>query len=169
MSWQRPNIGKTLALARSRTNRADIRARNQKRLEFPSFYLELTVIEALRYSRAGTLSARVAASAHGRDVVIHVRLRPGVGLPAVETVVAALIVLSFRWHTVYVVGADADVNRHVLLPRRIAGVLHRLAERRVYLLECVRRVRPQRHEEVEVRATADGRAFSERTARCQTD
>jgi hypothetical protein len=64
-NWTKTNVDKHIATVRAGGRLLETRIlklwRNQKRLEFPSFYLELTVIEALRYSRAGTLSARVAS------------------------------------------------------------------------------------------------------------
>jgi hypothetical protein len=64
-TWTKTNVDKHIATVRAGGRLLETRIlklwRNQKRLEFPSFYLELTVIEALRYSRAGTLSARVAS------------------------------------------------------------------------------------------------------------
>jgi hypothetical protein len=63
-TWTKTNVDKHIATVRGGGRLLETRIlklwRNQKRLEFPSFYLELTVIEALRYSRAATLSARVA-------------------------------------------------------------------------------------------------------------
>ena len=63
-TWTKTNVDKHIATVRGGGRLLETRIlklwRNQKHLEFPSFYLELTVIEALRYSRAATLSARVA-------------------------------------------------------------------------------------------------------------
>jgi hypothetical protein len=62
-TWTKTNVGKHIATVRAGGRLSETRIlklwRNQKSLEFPSFYLELTVIDALRYSQLGTLSERV--------------------------------------------------------------------------------------------------------------
>jgi hypothetical protein len=62
-SWTKTNVQKHIATVRAGGRFIETRIlklwRNQKALEFPSFYLELTVINALRYSQLGTLSDKV--------------------------------------------------------------------------------------------------------------
>jgi hypothetical protein len=62
-TWTKTNVAKHIAIVRAGGRLLETRIlklwRNQKGLEFPSFYLELTVIDALRYSQLGTLSDRV--------------------------------------------------------------------------------------------------------------
>jgi hypothetical protein len=64
-SWVQTNVAQHVTVV-SQSGRADeIRAlkvwRERNRLDFPSFYLELTAIEALRYSRDTSLANRVSA------------------------------------------------------------------------------------------------------------
>jgi hypothetical protein len=62
-TWTNTNVNKHIATVRTGGRLLETRVlklwRNQKGLEFPSFYLELTAIDALRYSQLGTLSDRV--------------------------------------------------------------------------------------------------------------
>lgn len=62
-SWTKTNVQKHIATVRGGGRLIETRImklwRNQKGLDFPSFYLELTVIDALRNSRLGPLSGRV--------------------------------------------------------------------------------------------------------------
>lgn len=62
-SWTKTNVQKHVATVRAGGRLVETRIlklwRNQKGIDFPSFYLELTVIEALRYSKLTTLSDRV--------------------------------------------------------------------------------------------------------------
>jgi hypothetical protein len=61
--WTKTNVHKHIQYVRNANRIAETRIiklwRNQTKLDFPSFYLEMVVIEALRYQR-GTLSANVA-------------------------------------------------------------------------------------------------------------
>jgi hypothetical protein len=62
-TWTKTNVDKHIATVRHGGRLLETRIlklwRNQNGLEFPSFYLELAVIDALRYSQLGTLSERV--------------------------------------------------------------------------------------------------------------
>lgn len=62
-SWTKTNVQKHIATVQAGGRLLETRIlklwRNQRGLDFPSFYLELTVIEALRYSKLTTLSDRV--------------------------------------------------------------------------------------------------------------
>jgi hypothetical protein len=62
-SWTKTNVQKHIATVRAGGRLMETRIiklwRNQKTLDFPSFYIELTVIEALRYCPLTTLSGRV--------------------------------------------------------------------------------------------------------------
>jgi hypothetical protein len=63
-TWTKTNVVKHIAYVRQAQRVNEIRViklwRNQKGLDFPSFYLELTVIEALKGARVGNLSANIA-------------------------------------------------------------------------------------------------------------
>ena len=62
-SWTKTNVQKHIATVRAGGRLLETRLlklwRNQKGLDFPSFYLELTVIEALRYSQLSSPSDQV--------------------------------------------------------------------------------------------------------------
>jgi hypothetical protein len=62
-SWTKTNVLKHIATVRAGNRLLETRLlklwRRSKELDFPSFYLELTVIDALRYSQLSTLSDRV--------------------------------------------------------------------------------------------------------------
>ena len=62
-SWTKTNVQKHTATVRAGGRLLETRLlklwRNQKGLDFPSFYLELTVIEALRYSQLSSPSDQV--------------------------------------------------------------------------------------------------------------
>jgi len=62
-SWTKTNVQKHIAAVRAGGRFLETRLlklwRNQKKLDFPSFYLELTVIDALRYSHLSSLSDRM--------------------------------------------------------------------------------------------------------------
>ncbi|WP_245294532.1 nucleotidyltransferase domain-containing protein [Rhizobium anhuiense] len=64
-TWTKTNVQTHIAHVRAAGHRQETRLiklwRNQKNLDFPSFYLELAVIEALRNTNYATLSDRVAA------------------------------------------------------------------------------------------------------------
>lgn len=61
-SWVQTNVARHIKLVANSGRTEEIQAlkiwRERNRLEFPSFYLELTVLEALRSSRAAGLAAR---------------------------------------------------------------------------------------------------------------
>jgi hypothetical protein len=61
-SWVQTNVMQHIRLIANSGRRDEIRAlkiwRERNRLDFPSFYLELTVLEALKYSRMSSLAAR---------------------------------------------------------------------------------------------------------------
>jgi hypothetical protein len=63
-TWVQTNVGKHIELVRESGRTSEIRVvkiwRQLHRLDFPSFYLELTTIEALKQGRAGSLAANVA-------------------------------------------------------------------------------------------------------------
>jgi hypothetical protein len=62
-SWTKTNVHKHIATVRAAGWLLETRIlklwRNQRKLDFPSFYLELTVINALRYSQLSAFSERV--------------------------------------------------------------------------------------------------------------
>jgi len=64
-TWTQTNIQTHINLVSSSNRQAEIRAikiwRTRNNLEFPSMYLELVVIEALRYAREGHLAANLIA------------------------------------------------------------------------------------------------------------
>jgi hypothetical protein len=67
-TWTKTNISTHIATVRNSGRTQEIRAlklwRNQKGLEFPSFYLELSTIEALRGTSLSTLDQRVWSVLH---------------------------------------------------------------------------------------------------------
>jgi hypothetical protein len=79
-SWTKTNVQKHIATVRAGNRLVETRImklwRTQKGLDFPSFYLELTVIEALRYSKLTTLSDRVRrVLEYLRDSFINARVQ----------------------------------------------------------------------------------------------
>ncbi|MFC4172461.1 nucleotidyltransferase domain-containing protein [Microvirga sp. GCM10011540] len=62
-TWTKTNVARHIALVASSGRRNEIRVlklwRNQKNLDFPSFYLELTAIEALKGGATGSLSTNI--------------------------------------------------------------------------------------------------------------
>jgi hypothetical protein len=65
-TWTKTNVAVHIATVKNAGRLQETRIlklwRNQKGLDFPSFYLELAVIEALRYSYSGTLGERVSTA-----------------------------------------------------------------------------------------------------------
>lgn len=77
-TWTQTNIAKHIDYVRQSNRVDEIRIlkiwRQLHGLEFPSFFLEMAVIDALRYARAGNLSANVlGALDHLRDKIESVR------------------------------------------------------------------------------------------------
>lgn len=64
-TWTQTNVAKHISLIQNSGRLDEIRAlkiwRAQHRLDFPSFYLELTVLDALHGKRAGSLSSNFVA------------------------------------------------------------------------------------------------------------
>lgn len=77
-TWTQTNIQTHINLVSSSNRQAEIRAikiwRERNNLDFPSIYLELVVIEALRYARLGNLAANlVTVFQYLRDNIERVR------------------------------------------------------------------------------------------------
>jgi hypothetical protein len=64
-SWTKTNVQKHINYVRGSNRLVETRLvkiwRNQKELEFPSLYLEMAVIEGLRFHVGATLSSRIVA------------------------------------------------------------------------------------------------------------
>ncbi|MBN9307216.1 MAG: nucleotidyltransferase [Devosia sp. 67-54] len=78
-TWMKTNVATRVALVRNGGRTAETRIlklwRNQKGLDFLSFYLELTTIEALRGKGPGTLSANVwTVFSYLRDNILSARV-----------------------------------------------------------------------------------------------
>ena len=78
-TWTKTNVARHIDIVSGCGFRDEIRIlklwRNQKRLDFPSFYLELSVIEALRNTYSGSLSENVwTCLIYLRDRLPHARI-----------------------------------------------------------------------------------------------
>ena len=78
-TWTKTNVAKHVSLVGGSQRKDEIRLlklwRNQKGLGFPSFYLELVVLEALRWQPSGAISSNVwKAFAYLRDTFPTVRV-----------------------------------------------------------------------------------------------
>ena len=106
-----------------------------------------------------------AAAGHDLDMARHVRLRPGVGLAAIEAVVLTEDVLALGRHDVHIEFVDLDAERHVLAARLEAPLRQVDVQLVVDLLQGLAGVGAQGHEDVHVGPAVVGRALGERPAR----